>query len=381
MLLVGGGVASVRCARALRREGFDRSVVLIGDEHHLPYNRPPLSKEALAGETPTDLLLAEPATWYDRRRIQVRTGQRVVSIDRDRGTARLADGTEIAYGRLLLATGAAPRVPLIPGVERARLLRTLDDAARLRTAARTGTSVTIIGGGFIGVEAAATLAIGGARVTLIELAGELWAGTMGQALSMWAEGLLTGLGVSVRLGTAATAIQPDSVTIGDEQVDADVTLVCVGVSPRDELAHACGLPCDDGILTDARQATPDEAIFAAGDVARVAGRRLEHWHSAREGGERAALAMLGREVPPLRTPWIFSDVGGHHLDVVGTVSGSERTEVLSDRPGSIVAAWVADGERITQTAATDGAFDVEVVRRLIERSGTLSELGDLVSPV
>ncbi|MEO5986322.1 MAG: NAD(P)/FAD-dependent oxidoreductase [Candidatus Limnocylindria bacterium] len=380
VLLVGGGVASVRCARVLRREGFVGSVLLVTEEQHLPYNRPPLSKEALADLVPTDLLLAEPARWYDRRDIQVETRRRVASIDRIRRVAELEDGNQVSFDMLLLATGATPRLPPITGVERAQVLRTLDDAAALRATAPPGSAVAIIGGGFIGVEVAATLAIRGVHVTLLEAADELWGGSLGHALSGWAEEILARLGVRVRLGTAATAIHAGSVAIGGERVEADATLMCVGVTPREELARACGLPCDDGILTDRRQATTDPAVFAAGDVARVAGRRIEHWHAAREGGERAGLAMLGRELPPLRAPWVFSDVGEHHFDVVGTPSGAQRSEVLSDRPGAIVVAWLADGDRVAQAAATDGAFDVDSVRQLIERGGTLSDLEGLRTP-
>lgn len=368
-------MAAVRCVRALRRHGSTESILLVGDEAHLPYNRPPLSKEVLGADVDIDLLLAESPAWYERRGIEVRTGTRAASIDRDRRTVELENGERLRFGRVLLATGAAPRLPPIPGVERGFLLRTFDDAVRLRTAVRPGVRVVIIGGGFIGVETAAALAGRGAEVTVVELGGALWGGALGSDLSAWAASALEGHGVSIRFGVVVTGIDAESVSIGDERLGADVAVLCVGVLPRDELAREAGLPCDNGIVTDTRYATADEEIFAAGDVARVDGRRIEHWHAAREGGERAALAMLGRDLPAARAPWIYSDFGDRHLDVVGAALGDERIELLAveeRRPSAV--AWVDTDGRVTQLAVTGGFADIDVVRPLISSRPTVAEL-------
>ena len=166
VLLVGGGVASVRCARAMRRNGFAGSILLVGDEERPPYNRPPLSKELLRLDLPDDLVDAEPDAWYRRRSIDVMTGNAVLTLDPEGGSAVLADGDTIRFGRCLLATGAEPRRLAIPGAEQAMLLRTLSDARGLRSAATSmerGATAAVIGGGFIGLEVASGLAELGLR--------------------------------------------------------------------------------------------------------------------------------------------------------------------------------------------------------------------------
>ncbi|MGI8657169.1 MAG: NAD(P)/FAD-dependent oxidoreductase [Candidatus Limnocylindria bacterium] len=381
VLAVGGGVASVRCVRTLRRNGFSGSILLVGDEPHLPYNRPPLSKQALATDVPTDLLLVETPTWYERRSIEVLTGIRATSIDRERHSVELEDGARISYGRLLLATGATPRVPSIPGIEHGMVLRTFDDAARLRTATRPGVSAVIVGGGFLGVETAAALAARGVEVTVVELGGALWGGSLGESLSAWASRALGDLGISIRLNAAVTDVRPGAVIIGHESLAADVVVLCVGVSPRDKLARASGILCDDGIVTDARHVTSDVAILAAGDVARIEGRRVEHWHAAREGGERAAFSLIGREPTTVRAPWIFSDFGDHHLDVVGAIVGDERTEVLEGAgSGPLAVAWVDRRDRVTQLAVTDRLADPEACRGLIESGAKSAEVAHAIRP-
>jgi 3-phenylpropionate/trans-cinnamate dioxygenase ferredoxin reductase subunit len=177
LLLVGGGVASVRCARTLRREGFDGRIVLVGDEPMPPYNRPPLSKELLRGDLPDELVLAEPERWYERRAVERLAGRRVLSIDPDARVATLDGGTRIGFDRCLLATGAEPRRLSVPGGVHALLLRTLADARRLRAAAvqaGPGARVVVVGGGFIGLEAASSLAVLGRRPIVLELGDRLW---------------------------------------------------------------------------------------------------------------------------------------------------------------------------------------------------------------
>src|SRR5574338_1400515 len=255
VLLIGGGVAAARCARTLRRAGFAGSILLVGEEPMLPYNRPPLSKELLRGELPDELVLAEPASWYERRGVEVQLGVPVAALVPDEHVAELADGAHLRYRQAMLATGAsARRLP----IEGSLVLRTIEDAHALREVAREGAAVTVVGGGFIGVEASASLAAAGARVTLVERAAGLWAAGLGAAVSEWAVGILREAGVDVRLGAA-------------DPVPADATLVGVGVTPRVELAQAAGLEVDDGVVVDERQATSAPDVFAAGDVAGVRG--------------------------------------------------------------------------------------------------------------
>ena len=382
VLLVGGGVASVRCARTLRREGFEARIVLVGDEPSLPYNRPPLSKELLRDELSDDLVLAEPRGWYERRDVDLLTGQSVVALDLESREATLDDGTRIGFERCLIATGARPRRLALEGGESALLLRTLDDARRLRSRALeagAGARVTVVGGGFIGVEVASGLAALGLRPTILEMGELLWAGSLGNELDAWARDRLAGAGIEVRLGATVTRLTERAAGIGDESLDHAFSVAGIGVVPRTELAEAAGLSIDDGIVTDSDQRTSHPAAWSAGDVARVEGRRIEHWHAAREGGERAALSMLGKAVEARRAPWVFSEVAGELLDVVGWSPTWDETIVLGDpASGGFAVAYLTDGE-VRQLAVVNGAIPVEQARAFVERHPPRDDLRALDS--
>ena len=374
VLLIGGGVAAVRCARRLRRSGFGGSILIVGEEPHAPYNRPPLSKELLRDELPLELASAEQATWYERHAVDLRTGVAVDRLDARGRVATLADGSRIRFERCLIATGAEPRRPPVPGAEHALLLRTLDDAVRLRTLARSGVRAVVIGGGFIGIEAASSLAARGASVTIFELAPLAWAGSLGAELSAWAAEMLAAEGVTLRTGVAASRVEADAVWIADERLPADLILAGVGVRPREDLARDAGLGCQDGLVTDASHATSAPGIFAAGDVARVDGRRVEHWHAAREGGERAALAMLGKELTAARAPWVFSEFAGQQLDVVGFAPAWDETVMLGDpRSGRFAVGYLRDG-MVAQLAVVNAAIPVDEARSRLEVGMRADEL-------
>ncbi len=369
-LLIGGGVAAVRCARALRRSGFTGSVLLVGDEEVAPYNRPPLSKELLRDEVPRDLVLAEPLSWYERRGVDLLLGAPVTSLDPDEHVATLADGTQLRYGSCMLATGAAPRRLDVPGGERAILLRTLLQAEELRRRAVPGVRAVVVGGGFIGVEVSASLAARGLAVTLACGTLRLWSGAFGAAVSAWAAERLAAAGVTVRFGAPVTAVSDAGAYLEENLVPADLLVAGVGVLPRVELAATAGAAVDDGVLVDERQATSVDGLFAAGDIARVRGTdRVEHWHAARESGERAGLAMAGASVAARRAPWIFSEFGGAKLDAVGRpLLEAEELEVAAG-----VIGFVRDGV-LVQVVILDGAVPVEAARALVERGAAPAEL-------
>jgi 3-phenylpropionate/trans-cinnamate dioxygenase ferredoxin reductase subunit len=377
ILLVGGGVASVRCARALRREGFDGRIVLVGDEPSLPYNRPPLSKELLRDDLPDELVLAEPERWYERRTVELFTGSHVAELDLDARRATLDDGTAIGFERCLIATGARPRELRVEGGEGTRLLRTLSDARALRSraiGAGPGSRVTVIGGGFIGVEVASGLAALGLRPTILEMGDRLWAGALGDELDTWARKRLAAVGIEVRLGAPVTRLESSAAWVADEHHEHAFSVAGIGVVPRTELAEAAGLTVDDGIVTDGEHRTSDASVWAAGDAARVGGRRIEHWHAAREGGERAALSMLGQTLAPPRAPWVFSEVAGELLDVVGWSPTWDETIVLGDPDSrSFAVAYVADRE-VRQVAVVNGAIPVEEARAFVERHPSSDDL-------
>lgn len=364
MLLVGGGVASVRCARTLRREGFAGRIVLVGEEPVPPYNRPPLSKELLRDELPDELVQAEAASWYERRGIELRLGRRVVGLDRSARVATLDDGTAVAYDRCLIATGATARRLRIPGLAGALVLRTLADARRLRAAAvaaGAGTRVVVVGGSFIGIEVASALAALGLRPTIVEGADRLWAGRLGTELAAWALDRLRGAGVGVRLGSR---LGPSG-----ETTQAAFVVAGIGVEPNVELAREAGLEVDDGVVVDDEQRSSDPSIWAAGDVARRGVHRIEHWHSAREDGERAARSMLGLPVSPAPPPWFFTEVAGASLDVIGLATAWDEERWLGGR----VLAWLVDG-RVVQLASIGSALSADRMRELVGAGASGAEV-------
>jgi len=380
VLLVGGGVASVRCARTLRREGFAGTILVAGEEETPPYNRPPLSKELLRGDLPDDLVAAEPASWYARRSVELRTGTAVGAVDLERREATLADGATIRFERCLLATGASPHRLTIPGEDHAILLRTLSDARRLRAAsvrAGAGAPVVVIGGSFIGIEVASSLANTGLRPIVVELGDRLWSGRLGDELAAWAADRLRGAGISLRLGSVVDRIDADGAWVGDERLPAAFVVAGIGVRPRDEVARDAGLEVDDGIVVAGDQRTSHPIAWAAGDVARRGPVRIEHWHAAREGGERAARGMLGLPIPDAPEPWVFSEVAGTSLDVVGAPAGWDDERWIGH--GRLLA-YLAAG-RLVQLASIGSAMPPEEMRRLVGGRAPLAEVASAADAI
>ena len=230
------------------------------------------------------------------------------------------------------------------------------------------------------MEVASALAARGLAVTLLELSGALWAGTMGDALAGWAARRLRDADIDLRLESAAGGVGPRGVTLVDgEQLEAGIVLAGVGVTPRVELAGTAGIAVGDGVLVDAAGRTSETRVWAAGDVASVEGLRVEHWHAAREAGERVARSILGDPVPPVRAPWVFTEVTGVTVDVIGVADEVDDEIVFGvpsdDRFGTALLA----GGRPVQVASVGGWADVDVLRSLLERGGTLDELRGSVS--
>lgn len=390
VLLVGAGVASARCARMLRRRGFAGSILLVGDESALPYNRPPLSKELLRGEAPGELAAVEPPEWYSRHGVAALTDVAATRLDVADHRLQLSDGTTVEFGKCLIATGAEPRRLAVPGGELAPTLRTMDDAVRIRAAARAagaGVPAMVIGGGFIGVEVAASLAALGLRVTVLEATGGLWGGSLGETISTWARGRLKEVGVQVRFGAFVERIGPGGPVLGGETLPAALTVAGVGVTPRTQLAQEAGLPVSDGVLLDETRAAA-KGIFAAGDVARVphpladnARIRVEHWHAAREGGELAALGMLGETVPPPRAPWVYSEFAGQMLDVVGWAPDRDEERILGDPGTNRFAVAYLRGDYVAQLAVANGFIPVDQARIFVESRRHEGDLQELIGAI
>jgi len=341
VVIVGAGQAACQLAISLRQKDYPGPIVLVGDEPFLPYSRPPLSKTYFNEGEPQRLLLRK-AEFYEMNDIAVLTSSRVERIERARQAVVLSDGRRLGYGHLVLATGARNRLPPIEGADLPGVvaLRGLDDADRMRGLAATARHVVIVGGGFIGLEAAAAFGAAGLRVTLLEAAGRLMARAVSPAVSDHFLRAHRDAGVEIHLDVAVRRIlaRPDGAAGAVELADgrtivADAVLMATGVVPNAELAREAGLAVENGILADCFLATADPAISAIGDCAAVAQGpggphlRLESVQAAVDQAKCLAERLAGQPVPFARTPWFWSDQGPHKLQIAGLRDGADRTEV------------------------------------------------------
>jgi 3-phenylpropionate/trans-cinnamate dioxygenase ferredoxin reductase subunit len=379
MVIIGAGECGTRAALALRQAGYDGAVTLIGAEPHAPYERPPLSKDAITAEAPAAKAIGG-AERLAEAGIDFRPSRSALGIDR---TARrvLLEGETIPYERLLLATGARPRPLPLPGADGPTVvtLRTLDDAARIRAALGPGRHLAVIGGGFIGLELAASARKLGAEVTVIEaLPRLLTRGVPAEVAQVLYERHIAE-GVSFHFGARLTAITAAGVVLVDDTViRADLVVVGIGALPNTELAVAAGLAIDNGIAVDATLATSDPDIFAAGDCCsfpqplyddrRV---RLESWRSAQEQGTLAARNMLGSAEPVSGVPWFWSDQHDLSLQIAGLAEGAVTHVHRALKDGAFVLFHLGpDGRLLAASGIGAGnavAKDIRLAEMLIAR--------------
>jgi len=335
-VIIGAGECGARAALALREQGFDGRITLIGSEPHLPYERPPLSKQVLVeGAGPKYVVAAEK---YTQAEITLLSGYTVAHIHRADHTLALDDGRTLNYDKLLLATGARPR-PL-PGTafsERVLALRNYDDTLRLRTYLQPGRHLVIAGGGLIGLEVAASARALGAQVTVLESQPRLLARGVPADIAAVLTGRHAAEGVKVRCNVNVNAVNADLdgvlIALADgRELSADALLVGIGALPNVELAQAAGLTIDNGIAVDAALYTSDPDILAAGDCASLplplyGGRRvrLESWRNAQEQGTLAAANMLGANKSISSVPWFWSDQYDLSLHTAGLMEGAHST--------------------------------------------------------
>ena len=382
-IVVGGGQAGGRAVEGIRKAGFDGTVILLGEEARAPYERPPLSKQVLTGAAEPDSAKLRDDGWYAEQGIDLRLSTRVGRIDRSRKRVVLEDGQELAYDRLLLATGAQPKVPALPGIELAgvHVLRDVDDSLALRRAMQAGARVALVGGGYIGLEVAAAARKLGCETTVLEAAPSLMRRQVAPELGDWYARLHRHHGADVRLEAEVARLFGDDRVEGVEladggRIDADIVVIGVGIRPNAELAMQAGLDAGDGIEVDDQGRTSDPDIFAAGDVTRqpnpyVDGKlRLESWQNAQNQALVAGQAMAGAEdVRHGDVPWFWSDQYGINLQMVGMPSGQPRHVWRGDpAAGPGFTLFYLDGAgRLTAANAVDRPGDIAAARRMIER--------------
>lgn len=398
-VIVGAGLAGAKAAETLREEGFEGRVTLIGAEMQLPYERPPLSKDYLRGESTIEKTLVHPEEFWATHKIEVLTMDRAVAIDRDAHSIELEDRSSLKYDRLLLATGSVPRRPPIPGIDLAGVgtFRTIGDADRLRRALQEdGGPLVLVGAGWIGCELAASARqLGVEDVIVIDHASAPLEHVLGADVGGWFARLHRDHGVDLRLGAGVERFegsnQLERIRLTDGTIiDAATVVLGVGIQPDTRLAEAAGLAVDDGIVVDELLTTSDPDIFAAGDVASAEhpryGRRVrvEHWSAALNQGTAAARSMLGRGEPYNRLPYFFSDQFDAGMEYAGLHSPDDRQVVRGSlEDASFQVFWLDSDNRVTAGMHVNDWDAIEPIKRLIESGGSVrpEALADTLVPV
>jgi len=395
VIIVGGGLAGAIAAQTLREEGFDRRITLLGEESNRPYERPPLSKDYLQGNTDRDSIFVHPESWYANHAVELRLGAAVTSLDPALRTVTTATGVQLGYDKLLLATGSTPRRVSVPGADfdGVRYLRSVEDSERIKAGFARAQRVAIIGAGWIGLETAAAARNAGLDVTLLE-AGELpLLRVLGPEVAPIFADLHRDHGVDLRCQVAVAELTVGNgavtgVILKDgSRIDADMVLVGVGITPNSQLAAEAGLKVDNGIVVDEHLRTSDPDIFAAGDVAHAYNPRLgrhirvEHWANARRQGVTAAKAMLGQGAVDARPSYFFSDQYDLGMEYTGDIGPSGYDRVIFRRHADsrqVIVFWLHEQRVLTGMNINiwDVADDIE---RLVQSSRRVN-VDDLANP-
>jgi 3-phenylpropionate/trans-cinnamate dioxygenase ferredoxin reductase subunit len=361
-VIIGGGLAGAKAAEALREKGFDGRVVLLANEEYLPYERPPLSKDFLAGKQQLGEFTVHDAEWYRTNKIDLRFDTEALGIDPSAHTVALSDDTELHYDKLLLATGSRSRWLTVPGSESTGVhyLRTYDDASNLNTALKEGTSLAVVGAGWIGLEVAANARQRGVEVTVVESAKAPLIGAVGEEVGGVFAKLHRDHGVDLRLEAELKEVTTDDgratgLKLGDgSTINADRVLIAVGAQPNIELAERAGLPTENGgVLVDKSLCTSNPDIFAVGDIAaaehplfeqRI---RTEHWANALKQPAVAVAGMLGDPAEYNELPYFFTDQYDLGMEYAGHAPDYQRVVFRGDVDSrEFLAFWLDADNRV-----------------------------------
>lgn len=387
VIVVGAGQAGSSCVAKLRSEGFEGQITLIGSEPALPYQRPPLSKKYLLGEMELERLFLRPESFYDQQGIAVRLNTTVTGIDAAAKTISIGEET-LSYDHLVLTTGSTPRrLPAAIGGELGNVftMRDLADADAMAPALEPGKHVLIVGGGYIGLEAAAVAASKGLKVTLVEMADRILQRVAAAETSDYFRALHRQHGVDIREGVGLKTLTGDSSVSGAElsdgsRLDVDFVIVGVGILPGSALAEAAELSLENGIETDAYGRTSDPSIWAAGDCASFPYRgnriRLESVPNAIDQAEIVAQNILGAEKPYEAKPWFWSDQYDVKLQIAGLNAGYD-TVITRDNGEGSQSVWYYVGDTLLAVDAMNAPRDYMIGKRLIEAGK--SPAADLIS--
>jgi len=356
IVVVGAGLAGVRTAEELRRGGYDGAVVLVGDEVHLPYDRPPLSKDVVRGERDDTTL--KPQEFFDDQRIELRLGTGARSLDTASRTLTLDDGTELGYDELVVATGLRPRrIPGLPSLRGVHVLRSLEDSRALRAEIVSGSRALVVGAGFIGCEVAASLRARGVDVVLVEPQAAPLASVLGPDVGALVARLHTDEGVDVRSGVGLSELRGDdrvtTAVLGDgTEIDVDLVVLGIGSTPVTGWLDGSGVELDNGVVCDGVGRSSDPHVWAVGDVAAWqlpdGGRkRVEHWTNAGEQAAVLAKALLTGEAGAVgQVPYFWSDQYDIKIQGLGAVRGDDTVHIVRDDGRKFLAYYERDGRLV-----------------------------------
>ena len=398
IIIVGAGHAGGSAAALLRQHGWEGGIVLIGTEPELPYQRPPLSKGWLKGEETAESLQLRSSRFYEEHRITVRTGTKAEAIDPAAQTVRLADGEALPYARLILATGSSNRPLPVPGADLEGILelRTTAHADALQASLKPGARIAVVGGGFIGLEVAASARKLGAEAVVIEREERLLQRVVCPELSAYFARRHREEGVELRLGASVAGFEGDNgkvsaVLLADGgRIPCDAALVGIGALAEDGLARQAGLACENGVTVDLEARTSDPDIYAVGDCAwrpmplYDVMFRLESVPNALEQANQAARSICGKPAPPAEVPWFWSDQYDIRLQIAGLPLGSVQTVVRGDQvSGKFAVFHLAADDRVLCVEAVSFPQAMAIGKMMIGKrlQVTAERLGDEAVPL
>ncbi|WP_127523403.1 FAD-dependent oxidoreductase [Mesorhizobium sp. Z1-4] len=378
VVIIGAGHGGVELAAALRQHQYSGSIALISDQPDLPYQRPPLSKDYIKRAANTPALVLKPENFYADNAIDLRLGVKAEAVDRESCSVALSDGTSITYGHLVFATGARNRKPPVPGLVHPNVLelRTLADANRIVQALPNTTHIAVVGGGFIGLEAASLLRGMGIGVDVIEMAPRLMQRAVSEPMSEWFLAHHRGEGSTVHLSTSVAAVDQgnggaDVQLSSGGTVKADAVLLAAGVQPNTDIAEACGLEVANGILVDEHLVTSDPAISAIGDCAAYPSvhlggmARLEAVQNAVDHARCVAGRLTGQTKPYAALPWFWSIQGAARLQIAGLSRPGLNGIIRRGADESRFSVFLYDGEELVAVESVNSPADHMAARKLI----------------
>ena len=385
LVVIGGGQAAIQCVASLRKEGYSGSITLVGEENHLPYQRPPLSKGFLSGATESDRLYLKKIEFFQENSIQLNLGVTADRIDRDNCIVHLSDDKSIGYDKLVLATGSRVRKLKFPGsdLEGINYLRGIDDAESLKDGLLKSKNLVIVGAGYIGLEVAAVATEFDTKITVIEMADRVMNRTVDPIISDYYQELHSKNGVDFILNESLEKVDGDKaveqvICSGGSSIQADILVIGAGVIPNIELAEESGLNCDNGISVNEYGQTEDSKIFACGDCTNHPNEklnrrlRLESVHNAMEQSKTVATSVMGNRTAYNQIPWFWSDQYDHKLQIVGLSGDHDEVLIRGNQEESKFMLFYLKGEELIAVDAVNNPKEFLICRKLVENKVKIS---------